>query len=163
MSVGGPQYVRLRMFGAMLVSVFDDMAYLVGSAASSKSWRDVDVVVMVCPEKFYKWAGAHGARGEKWRILCLAFSALGAEITGLPIDFKLQEVADANLRHKGKRDAIGITIDLEWMHPDCDPEWVPELPRAGDYLIRLMQEHSKEEVWTTCEKRRMENERRKYD
>lgn len=50
------------------------------------------------------WSGA----SEKWMSLCLAYSALGKEMTGLPIDFQIQQQTHANELHKGIRSPIGM-------------------------------------------------------
>jgi hypothetical protein len=49
----------------------------------------------------------------KWVALTLAFSALGAQMTGLPIDFQIQQTTHANRKHEGGgRSAIGIRRHL---------------------------------------------------
>ncbi len=44
----------------------------------------------------------------KWVALVLAFSALGKTMTGLPVDFQIQEQTHANEKEKGLRSALGI-------------------------------------------------------
>lgn len=119
MSVGFAGFCALRVWGQTLYEVFGDMPYQVGSSVKSKEFRDVDVVVMMSPEKFYSWAGPHGVHGARYRAICASFSSWGTKITGLPIDFKLQEVMYANANHTGQREAIGIRIDEEWIDPKC--------------------------------------------
>lgn len=49
-----------------------------------------------------------GPNNGKWVALCMAFSALGKEMTGLPIDFQIQRRTDANKKYpKQPRFALG--------------------------------------------------------
>jgi hypothetical protein len=43
----------------------------------------------------------------------MAFSALGKEMTGLPIDFQLDQMTRANTEHDGPRSALGILFRRE--------------------------------------------------
>ena len=109
MSVGFEKSVRLRMFfGKALHEAFGEIPYHVGSSAKSKSWRDVDVVVMlsddIFAERFGGVIGQEGFREDQWEITCLAFSLLGKELTGLPIDFKIQSMRWANDHFPGSKD-----------------------------------------------------------
>jgi hypothetical protein len=45
----------------------------------------------------------------KWVSLCMAYSALGKHMTGLPIDFQIQQQSDANKQFKGLRSALCVT------------------------------------------------------
>jgi hypothetical protein len=106
----------LHEFGRLVRQAFGRTPYLVGSAVDSKEWRDVDVVVMLDPDEWAAMfdgapAGAIGAI-PKARALCMAFSALGQQMTGLPIDFKIQQVDWANERHDKPREAL-ILADIE--------------------------------------------------
>ncbi len=116
MGVGMPQAMLLDLFGDQVWSAFDKPAYLVGSALREKSWRDVDIRLILDEDEWNAldlgdhklgWSGA----SAKWMALCLAFSALGKQMTGLPIDFQIQYKPDANERHKGCREPIGL---LPW-------------------------------------------------
>lgn len=116
MSVGWPAHLWLHEFGRLVRQAFGRTPYLVGSAVDSKEWRDVDVVVMLDPDEWDAMfhgapAGAIGAI-PKARALCMAFSALGQQMTGLPIDFKIQQVDWANERHDKPREAL-ILADIE--------------------------------------------------
>jgi hypothetical protein len=100
-SVGQPQGMLLNEFGERLRAVFDEVAYQVGSSLGEKTvgWRDVDVRVMLDDEtweamKLGSPANPHDNR--KWRALCIVFSDYGRHLTGLPIDFQLQQRTHAN-------------------------------------------------------------------
>ena len=83
----------------MVEAVFGHTAYQVGSSLTDKSWRDVDVR-LILPDEEYAAMGFgvpdNCQSNEKWVALVRAFCALGREITGLPIDFQIQQMSDAN-------------------------------------------------------------------
>lgn len=104
MSVGQPQGMLLNEFGQRLLDAFGEVAYQVGSSLGEKTtgWRDVDVRVMLDDETWQKMglgnpANPHGNR--KWRALCIVFSDYGRHLTGLPIDFQLQQRTHANAEY----------------------------------------------------------------
>ena len=98
MSVGFPASIKLyTVFGSFLSAAFDvTCAYHVGSSLMKKGWRDVDVVVLLEDDDFEKQFGSRTPEGAKWEAFCAAFSALGHDLTGLPIDFKVQPREWAN-------------------------------------------------------------------
>lgn len=97
----------LHDWAVQVVEMFnDEMAYQVGTSLTlnpAKSHRDVDIRVMLKPKDFK----------ELQRIvnidrLNLTISLWGQKVTGLPIDFQVQNVEYANEHHSGMRSAIGI-------------------------------------------------------
>ncbi len=106
--VGQPQTFYLNLFGELVRKVFGDPPYLCGSATQGKVFRDVDVRVILTREEWKAWGFGDDPRrpSEKWAPLCMAFAALGKNLTGLPIDFQIQEQDDANARFKGQREAL---------------------------------------------------------
>ena len=123
MSVGMPANLKLHEFGSIVLEGFEHLAgktgfvgvYHVGSSVEGKEWRDVDVL-LILDEDTWKFVGmqeAGTATGFEldpvWRSLVLAYSALGHEMTGLPIDFQIQPQAWANKKFGGKhRSALGF-------------------------------------------------------
>jgi len=113
MGVGFPAHILLQEFGARLWDAFGEPPYHVGSSLTEKAgWRDVDVRLMLD-------AGKYAAMGlgdpdyphhnPKWIALCLAFTELGKSMTGLPIDFQIQQTEKANKDFPNqKRSCIGI-------------------------------------------------------
>jgi len=106
-------WLYLMQFGEVVSDFFGETAYLVGSAAVAKDrqpFRDVDIRVMLDDARYeaegYKHIGG-APLGSKWSSICLAFSALGAKMTDLPIDFQVQSMTDGNAE-SGPRHAIGI-------------------------------------------------------
>ena len=114
--VGMPQALLLEEFGSQVWSAFGQPPYMVGSATHSRNWRDVDVRLILDDEEFEKMGFGdpkYCSRNGKWVALCLAFSALGKQITGLPIDFQIQQRTLANENYpidlgKHPRHALGL-------------------------------------------------------
>lgn len=113
MGVGMPAYLLLQEFGSQVWAAFGTPPYLVGSALDGKQWRDVDIR-LILDDDAYTAMGfgdplpSHAFRNGKWVALCLAFSALGKQMTGLPIDFQIQQQTYANKAFEGPRSALGV-------------------------------------------------------
>lgn len=88
--------------------------YLVGSVLQRPDWRDVDIRLMLTDEAFaveFPNAGQHWEHDAKWLLLTTAISKhLMMATGGLPIDFQFQPSTEANKRHKGHRNAIGLRM-----------------------------------------------------
>jgi hypothetical protein len=110
MGVGMPAALYLDEFGSQVWSAFGTPPYLVGSALTNKTYRDVDVRLILDDETYESMGFGdpnHQSQNGKWVSLCMAYSALGKQITGLPIDFQIQQQSLANEQHKGHRSSIG--------------------------------------------------------
>jgi hypothetical protein len=99
--VGMPAWLWLNEFGDMVFDAFGSYPYLVGSAGEGKQWRDVDVRLILDDEEYKNYFGdqLYEQENPKWRVLCMAFSELGKRITGLPIDFQIQEATRGNKQY----------------------------------------------------------------
>lgn len=104
---------KLNWFGVVAYEAFDSCPYLVGSALKRRDHRDVDVRVILMDDDFLLRFGLQ----TDWRsnralkAMNLAFSALGQEMTGLPVDFQVEQMTDANASNiGGARNALGIDI-----------------------------------------------------
>ena len=110
--IGMPGYLYLNAFADVVGDFFGATPYHVGSSAAHKdgeSFRDVDVRIMLDDDRYAAEGYEHigGAPlGTKWAAICLAFSALGEKMTGLPIDFQVQSVTIGNSQ-AGPRWALG--------------------------------------------------------
>lgn len=93
--------------------------YLVGSVLERPTFRDIDVVCILCDEDFeqlfpdvHHVAGntAHFELDPRWLIMSVTISDwLTAQVgIGKPVDFKFQPMTFANARHKGNRDPLGL-------------------------------------------------------
>lgn len=108
---GMPATTLLEAFGQWLREAFGASAYHVGSSIHGKQWRDVDVRLMLPDDEFaalfpgYQFAHQ---RDAKWALLCAALSELGKRLTGLPIDFQIQSVTEANKLYPGPRNPLDL-------------------------------------------------------
>lgn len=89
--------------------------YLVGSALERRDYRDVDVRCILEDEHFdrlFPGAASCGtpARNPLWSLMCTSIALLLKKQTGLPIDFQIQRMTDANARHSGRRNALGVFL-----------------------------------------------------
>lgn len=93
-----PAGIWLNKFGVIVRDYFGHVPYHVGSSLKTKDWRDVDVRLILPDDEF---AALFGHIHQSWvnpklAAITLAFCALGAEMTGLPIDFQIQPQSYAN-------------------------------------------------------------------
>jgi hypothetical protein len=100
MSVGMPESLKLQEFGQLVWDAFGEIPYHVGSSMGEKKpYRDVDVRVMLSDEEYEKQGYGNVENphdNAKWCAMVLAFSELGRQMTGLPIDFQIQQTSNAN-------------------------------------------------------------------
>lgn len=120
MGVGIPETLLLEEFGYQVLAAFGHYPYHVGSSVFNKTWRDVDVRLML-PDEEYEQMGLGDPKNPhmnaKWCAFTLAFSALGKALTGLPIDFQIQQQSDANATYSQKdgcvRSALGCLAHIK--------------------------------------------------
>lgn len=79
--------------------------YLVGSATERADHRDVDVRCIAEDDVF---DAIFGGRMMFWCLFCWAVSEWLSKATGLPIDFQVQRMTEANEKHDGQRHALGL-------------------------------------------------------
>lgn len=105
---GMPESIWLMKFGVIVEDYFGHTAYHVGSSLRTKDYRDVDVRLILPDDEFVaRFGHLHASFAEpKLAAITLAFTALGREMTGLPIDFQIQPMTLANERHSGWRSAL---------------------------------------------------------
>lgn len=112
---GAPACFALDLACKQLNEAFGGFhCYLVGSALERADWRDIDVRYILSDDEFAElFPNAHPDAWEsdvRWLLLCVAISAWLRQQTGLPVDFQFQPQTHANQRHKGGRNALGLTI-----------------------------------------------------
>lgn len=115
-----------------LRAAFGDTPYLVGTAAAQErvTYRDVDVRLIMDDEKYDALRAAVGK--DAVFFLGLAIGEYLAARSGLPIDFQLQRRTEANAKHKGRRNSLGLR-DLSDYRGDVvveDPAKEGEKPLA---------------------------------
>lgn len=94
-----PEELKLHEFGALLFAAFGSTAYHVGSSLVGKAWRDVDVRLILSDDEYAAAGFGDPTRpwhSERWVATVRAFAACGREMTGLPVDFQIQQQSWAN-------------------------------------------------------------------
>ena len=101
------QTQRLQDWARVVRGTFRDShgPFLVGSAMERADWHDVDVRVIMPDDQYDDLAAIIDVDR-----LGIAFGLWGQETTGLPIDFQIQRMTEANERFPGagRRNALGI-------------------------------------------------------
>ena len=95
---------------------FGSWPYLVGSVQerNPSPLSDVDVRLILSDKKYDRLFGKQSAAFRT--ILDLAFSAWLSQQTGLPIDFQIQRMTEANANHAGKqRNSLGGRPLSAWL------------------------------------------------
>lgn len=117
--IGMPFGLYLQQFGEHVFRAFGHMSYHVGSSLTRKDgWRDVDVRLII-PDEDYAIMGfgdpVRTHNNRRWVSTVLAWSAFGKVLTGLPIDFQIQQQTYANTdeKNKGPRSALFTVCDVE--------------------------------------------------
>lgn len=115
--IGAPACFALEMACKQLNAAFDGQCYVVGSVLQRPDWRDVDVRMMMDDAAFvtlFPNAGGveygHWEFDHRWTLMTVAITAWLRTMTGLPVDFQFQPSSFANVRHKGKRQAVGMSL-----------------------------------------------------
>ena len=102
-----PAGIWLQKFGVIIHDYFGHVPYHVGSSLERKDWRDVDVRLILPDDEFDAMFGRiKNTANTKLAAITLAFSALGKEMTGLPIDFQIQPQTWANEHYPEMRSAL---------------------------------------------------------
>ncbi len=108
---GMPAASLLDYFGEMIYRAYGEFAYLVGSATTSKSWRDVDVRLILDDERYEALFGSgDDCTDAFWSITTASLSLLAQKMTGLPIDFQIQRRSEAR-KFDGPRMPIGLFVE----------------------------------------------------
>lgn len=80
--------------------------YLVGSAITYPHWRDVDIRSIIPDDEF---DALFGGREQIWGLFSFAVSGLLSAMTGLPVDYQVQRMTQANTNYPdGERHALGF-------------------------------------------------------
>lgn len=89
---------------------FGSAPYLVGSVTQRPDFRDVDVRVILTDEEF----DALFSRQERlWSLVCMTTGHHLRAVTGLPVDFQIQRMTEANEKFpRGGRNALGLDTQL---------------------------------------------------
>lgn len=90
-----------------ITAAFDGPPYLVGSVGETPDYRDVDLRVILDDVEFDR---LFGDRVLLWSMVCQGISHYLRNVTGLPIDFQIQRMTEANEKHPTTwRNPMGFT------------------------------------------------------
>ena len=115
-ALGEPDHMNLTAACMIVEAALQDTPYLVGSAAISREFRDVDVRVILDDEKFETLFGDGVSLDPFWMLFCIAVSSYLKQQTGLPVDFQVQKrsrVKEEDLKKPRHPLSMGVTM----MHP----------------------------------------------
>lgn len=88
-----------------LVKAFGRCVYLVGSAMQRPDFRDVDVRAVVTDDEF---DAVFGPRPALWAAVSFSMTAYLRSATGLPVDFQVQRMTEANALDGTVRNPLGF-------------------------------------------------------
>lgn len=90
-----------------VAAAFDSPPYLVGSVTQTPDYRDVDLRVILGDDEF---DGMFDGKVLLWSLLCQAIGQYLRHVTGLPIDFQIQRMSQANVKFPdGARNPMGFS------------------------------------------------------
>lgn len=131
-----PQAALVELFAKTLHDAFGHQAFLVGSATAGKNYRDVDIRLILEDAEYAQQFPPEGARPASLNLrreaMGAAFSYYGRQLTGLPIDFQIQQQSLANELYDGPRLALGLGHGL-WAFHTVTP--AAEEPSAENPLM----------------------------
>jgi hypothetical protein len=90
------QFARLNDACIPITEAFGEPPYLVGSVTKVSDFRDVDLRVILPDEDFDHW---FDGRVMLWSLVCMTIGEHLTSVTGLPIDFQIQRMTEANEKH----------------------------------------------------------------
>ncbi len=94
--LGTRDIANLNLACMPIKEAFGHPPYLVGSSTARADYRDVDVRLILPDEEF---DAVFEHREFLWSILCWSISEWLAARTGLPIDFQIQRMTEANEKY----------------------------------------------------------------
>lgn len=99
------QLHRLDQACVPIWRAFGHCTYLVGSAfTGSGEHRDVDVRTILPDEEFDALFSGGPAL---WELICVSVGQRLCDATGLPVDYQIQRMTEANANFTGPRNPIG--------------------------------------------------------
>lgn len=95
---------RLDVAVQPLLAIDSHGVMLVGSVGERPDFRDVDVRLILNDDDFDR---LFGHAPELWSVFSYAVSRMLSADAGLPIDFQVQRMTEANEKHSGSRNPLG--------------------------------------------------------
>lgn len=130
------EFARLNYACAPITEAFGRPPYIVGSSVDKNDYRDVDVRSILPDEMFDAIFGQ--GRLFFWSLFCMGVTEYLTKVTGLPIDYQVQRMTEANEKFDGPRNPIGTRSrpfagggDATGMHATLPPHQPKELSDDG--------------------------------
>ncbi len=140
--VGMPAMLKLQRFGGVICDAFGTLPYLVGSASERKDWRDVDVRLILSDADYERICGPlehPHYLNDRWNAFCIAFASLGADMTGLPIDFQIDQQTEANEANNVHAIPFSVTgPDLVVSAPSAPASAILGVPFQVSYTVTVV-------------------------
>jgi hypothetical protein len=111
LSLSPYQLFQLDLACNPISEAFGTDPYIVGSTLTDPHPRDIDVRLILPDKKYDRLIRTPEMR----TILSFAFTAYLVQATGLPIDFGIQRMTEANEQHKGPRNPLGGRRLSNWV------------------------------------------------
>jgi hypothetical protein len=130
--IGAPEFYNLNAACLLVTEAFRNISYgvfHVGSSIERRDYRDVDVRCIMADDDFERFFAAKrgGWSNALWSLICTSISSWLKERTGLPIDFQIQSMTEANTDYpNGHRNALGLFVPRHQLAHVTEP--VPERP-----------------------------------
>ena len=99
------QFARLSHACWIVKHAFGDPPYLVGSSTERADFRDVDIRTILADDHYDE---LFKDREFFWSIVCLGISSYLSDVSGLPVDYQIQRMTEANEKHDKPRCAMGL-------------------------------------------------------
>jgi hypothetical protein len=99
---------RLDRACALIRDGFGHPPYLVGTAGigeKGQTYRDVDVRLILHDDEFDE---LFGDSPKLWEAVCVGLTSWLVLQTGLPVDFQIQRMTEANENFHGPRNPLGV-------------------------------------------------------
>jgi len=110
--IGVPQFFNLN-HACLIVNEAFGIAntFLVGSSLLKRDYRDVDIRTILDDEEFKRLFPNGGTeRDAFWSLTCASISMWLSQHSGLPVDYQIQSMTEANEKFKGERCAVGLFL-----------------------------------------------------
>jgi hypothetical protein len=127
--IGVPESYVLDQMASIVNHAFNETCYLVGSATQGKNYRDVDVRMIMGDDKFKAlFGGENYTHNPFWVLLTTSISSWFRERTGLPVDFQIQQMSNANKLWGRKaggnhiRHPLGL-LGKTWIDKENEAPW----------------------------------------
>lgn len=91
-------FANLNEACKVITEAFGSMPMLVGSVMEDPEYRDVDLRTILDDEEF---DAIFGDRQFFWALFCMAVSSHLRSVTGLPVDYQVQRMTEANAKYGG--------------------------------------------------------------